>query len=445
MLNSVKTAAQPNRQLLRSSTLIIVTFAIAFYPRILAAAGVPAVVNFLHFACIFLLLGFVLPRIRSRLHVKLSTQLLYGLYALFLAIATSAFWNDAGIINIILSFLLLSEPFIMLLAIVGIRMTPSSTQRFHGWLLAAGLINLLFAYIQYFVLKLQVVGGPDAIKGVFLNQGAGHHVGGAVALTSAVYVLNHPAFGALWLRAFLALSFLPQTFPMSDSKQVVAVFLGSMLLLTLTKIQKIGTAIKYLVISVLAIFGVYWAIVTLFPGLGYWLNFSLLVSSFQAKFSVFSIIHDAFTSPFNWLFGLGPGHTIGRLGWLIPDYAHILKPLGVTATQVTADIFTENDTNHLTNAITGSSMFSLTFSWAGIWGDLGLFGTGAYLYLWWVTWRHICVDNLSKFLVLNMLLFGAIFSWLEEPGYMLFVVSIIGLQWQSRQQKLAEQSAESYP
>jgi hypothetical protein len=421
-----------NRQLLKSSSLIILTFIVAFFPRVLVAIKIPSVVNFLHFACILLLLGFTLPRIRSRLHVQLSTQILYGLYGILLVITASAFWNNAGVLNIVLDFLLLCEPFILLLAIVGLRMSDRSIRRFHWVLIGSGLINLLFAYVQYFVLKVQVVGGPDAIKGVFLNQGAGHHVGGAVALTCAVYIFNQPVIRSLWVKIFLALVFLPQTFPMSDSKQVIVVFLGSMILVVLMKVGKIAEVLKYLVLTGMAIGSVYWIITNLFPDLRYWLNFTLLIDSFGAKFSVFPIINHAFTTPINWLLGLGPGHTIGRLGWLIPDYKGILEPLGITSTPVTAAIFAENDTNPLTNAVTGSSMFSLTFSWAGIWGDLGFLGIGAYLYLWWITWQKICVDHFSKFLVLNMLMFGAIFSWLEEPGYMLFVVSIIGLQWQTR-------------
>jgi hypothetical protein len=390
------------------------------------------VVNFLHFGCILLLLVFTLPRIRSRWQTQISSQILYGLYAILLIISASAFWNNAGVINIVLDFLLLSEPFILLLAIVGLRMNAASVHRFHWVLVGSCVINSWFAYVQYFVLKLQVEGGPDAIKGVFLNQGAGHHVGGAIALTGAVYIFNQPVIRSLWVKIFLAIVFIPQTFPMSDSKQVIVVFLGSMALLTLTKVKKIFEVLKYVVLTLGAIAFVYWVIVNLFPTLGYWLNVPLLIDSFAAKFSAFSIINRFFTSPVNWLIGLGPGHTIGRLGWLIPDYGSILHPLGVTSTPVTAAIFAENDTNPLTNAVTGSSMFSLTFSWAGIWGDLGALGTIAYLYLWWVTWQKIGVDQFSKFLVLNMLIFGGIFSWLEEPGYMLFVVSIIGLQWQTR-------------
>ena len=161
----------------------------------------------------------------------------------------------------------------------------------------------------------------------------------------------------------------------------------------------------------------------------------MFVKGLEAKYSVFYIINSYYHSPLNWLFGLGPGHTIGRLGWLIPDYIQYLQPLGVTSTPITEAIFDVNDTHPLTNAKTGSSMFSLTFSWAGVWGDLGFLGLGVYLYLWYIVWCQLCLDNISKFFLINVLVFGGIFSWMEEPGYMLFIASLIGIHWQEHQLK----------
>lgn len=75
-------------------------------------------------------------------------------------------------------------------------------------------------------------------------------------------------------------------------------------------------------------------------------------------------------------------------------------------------------------------MFSPLFGWAGIWGNLGFLGLAAYLYLSFLVWRKLCLDDFSKFLLLSVFAFGLIFSQMEEPGYMLFVATIIGLQWQ---------------
>jgi hypothetical protein len=35
---------------------------------------------------------------------------------------------------------------------------------------------------------------------------------------------------------------------------------------------------------------------------------------------------------------------------------------------------------------------------------------------------------MTKFLFLTIMVFGGIFAWMEEPGYMLFMMSLIGLR-----------------
>ena len=75
-------------------------------------------------------------------------------------------------------------------------------------------------------------------------------------------------------------------------------------------------------------------------------------------------------------------------------------------------------------------MFSPLFGWAGIWGDVGWLGLISFLYIWWVVWYRLCFDDVSKFIALTPLVFGLIFTQMEEPGYMLYVASIIGLRWQ---------------
>jgi acyl dehydratase len=45
-------------------------------------------------------------------------------------------------------------------------------------------------------------------------------------------------------------------------------------------------------------------------------------------------------------------------------------------------------------------------------------------------WRRLCFDDVSRFFVLSVFVFGLVFSQMEEPGYMLYVTLIIALQWQ---------------
>lgn len=424
---------------LKSSRLVLLAFATAFFSRIIAAVGVPSVVNFLHFLTISVVFGLTLSKTKTKIRSHISKEVLFSLFVLLGMILASALLNSAGAINVALEFLLLGEPFMLLLAIIGIRMTSASIKQFQFWMMLFAFIHLLFFCFQFFITGSE----GDNVKGVFLRQGAGHHVGGAVALTASVYFFAAYRTLPIWVRAFIAIAHAADVV-FSDSKQVVVVFVASLIVLALTKIKNIKEVFKYLAITVIAVGFVYLTAQIVFPSFGYWNDPEKLRASFQAKLSVFSIINAYYTSPFNWLLGLGPGHTIGRLGWLIPDYKEYLQPLGITSyPAVLKAVFTENDTNWLTNAKTGSSMFSLTFSWAGVWGDLGFLGLGAYLYLWFLVWRKLCLDNLSKFLLINMLIFGVIFSWLEEPGYMLFVVSLIGIQWQKHQSGLENNFANN--
>ena len=425
----------PSWYTIKSSNLVLLTFATIFFSRVIAAIGFPPIINFLHFGFVALLCGLTLPKTQIKIWNQISKKIFFGLFILLLIIVASAVLNSAGVINVILDFLLLGEPFVLLLAIISIRMSEKSIKQSRFWLMLFAFIHLVFVYIQHFILHVDAIGGPDEIKGVFLRQGAGHHVGGAVALTAGLYFFLTFRSLSIWLRTFVAVAFAANIV-FADAKQVVVVFLLSIVVILLTKINNFGELLRYFLIASVAGIFVFWAAKIVFAdSFSYWGNPDKFIPAIEVKFSVFPIITSYYHSLLNWLFGLGPGHTIGRLGSLIPDYIKYLKPLGVTSSPVTEAIFYENNTNSLSNAKTGSSMFSLMFSWAGIWGDLGFLGLGAYLYLWFLVWRQVCLDNLSKFFLITVWIFGVIFSWMEEPGYMLFVVSLIGLEWQGRQIK----------
>ncbi|MDY7023576.1 MAG: hypothetical protein SWJ54_19865, partial [Cyanobacteriota bacterium] len=144
-----------------------------------------------------------------------------------------------------------------------------------------------------------------------------------------------------------------------------------------------------------------------------------------ATFRIVPTFYDSVLHP--WL-GLGPGHTVGRLGgWMLGQYDSLLRPLGSTRHIASIEVWRAVGASWLGDQ---SSMFSPLFGWAGIWGDLGWLGLISFLYIWWVVWRRLCFDDVSKFLALTPMVFGLIFTQMEEPGYMLYVGSIIALRWQ---------------
>lgn len=397
--------------------------ALALFPRVLTAVGAPGIIKFAHFGFAISFVALIAPRIES----ETSKRIVVGLMLLLCVLCLSALTNGAGMVNALLDFLLLSEPFLLLLLLIDEPVSPAEWKRFRLALFAFAAIHVAFAYYQTFVL-----GYPgDDVKGVFLEQGAGHHVGGAVALTAAIYLFARSGITSTFLRTALAACFAAVVV-FSDSKQVLAVFLLSLWALSFTRFANLRRLMAYSVIGLVAVGGFVWAATTVWPALSIWLDMTRISVGVEQKLSVFSLMDSYRDSPSDWLVGLGPGHSVGRLGKILPVYYEdFLGPLGATMSPLTGDAHIANQNHWISNSETGSSIWALFFFWAGVWGDLGLLGTAVFLYLWFVVWRHLCVDDLSRFFVLNIMIFGAVYSWLEEPGYMLLVVAFIGLQWQA--------------
>jgi len=424
---------------IRSSALVLIALAISFFPRVVQAVGAPSLVNFVHFAIVPAVCFVVLVQVRTLIRKQISLELLLGILTLLGLMAASAFFNEAGVINLVVDYLLLVEPFLLLLAIISIPASLASLERLRAWVLGFGAINLLFALFQGLVLRLQLQ-NPDYIKGVFIGQGSGHVVGASVSLNFAVYYFV-TAKRPLWVRALLVLAALLHVM-LADAKQVLVVFLAALLVLLFTRLQDIGQVLRYLTLTVAFIGLLIWAANSVFPALATWADIDTLTEGFELKRSVFPIVISYYHSPLNWFLGLGPGHTVGRLGgWMIREYADLLVPLGVTSSPATKAVWQAVSNHWLGDK---SSMYSPLFGWAGIWGDLGLLGLGTYLYLCGVVWFRLCWDDLARFTLLTVVIFGLIFSQLEEPGYMLFVFGLIGLHWQQHQALKEESAADHY-
>lgn len=110
----------------------------------------------------------------------------------------------------------------------------------------------------------------------------------------------------------------------------------------------------------------------------------------------------------------------------------LLNPLGATRTTISDEVWSNMEKSWLAN---GSTMFSPFFGWAALWGDLGILGLSAYFYLYFLIWRYIATDDLSKFQMLSVFVVGFIQAGLQEPGFMLYVAALLGLRWQELQYK----------
>ena len=236
-------------------------------------------------------------------------------------------------------------------------------------------------------------------------------------------------------RRYLVLSFSLVHLVLADAKQVALTFLLGMVLLALVNLGNIRKAVCFLMVGALLIGSFGWAIYT-FPILGAfqtWIRPELYVADGEAtllKTAGIRIILDHYDSALNWLVGLGPGHTVDRLGFtILKQHSYILKPLGATISNVSLEVQAAREASWLGAR---SSFFSPFWGWAAIWGDLGILGLVSYLHLGVVTWRKLCLDDFLKLVLMTVVIHGFIFTQLEEPAYMLFIATLVGLRWQQR-------------
>jgi hypothetical protein len=427
----------------KGSTLVIAAFSTAFYSRIVCSiTRLPSVLNHLHFAIVPLTTAIILATSRPKdpKQISIVWMLLSGLLILFGVMTASALINNAGIINVIFDFLILGEPFMLLMAIICLPMSTASFQRFRKWIVDSSYINMALAFIQWPLLKFNKIsaGGLDAtdgMSGVFFVSGAGNYVSTTVSIYFGLYCLMFATAVPSWIRWGILLSAGLQL-QLSDSKQVLfALLLGWGLLILLT-MKDIGKTITYALSIIIFTIVFYWCVQNLdaFISFKNYLDKDGLYGpdgeATRIKFIAFHIIPTFYQSPLNWLLGLGPGHTAGRLGgWLLKENWAILGPLGATIHPASQALLGEYYGSWLALE---STMFCPLFGWAGIWGDLGWAGLCAYLLLGFIVWCYICVDNLCRFLLLSVAAFGLIFTQMEEPGYMFYTATLIGLRWHEK-------------
>lgn len=435
-LSAYKTTQQ--RGFISSSRLVVIAFATAFFPRILESMGAPAPINFVHFVMvpIVCLLVFLRSRNVSRQQRRLMQSILIGLYLYFAISTASALLNRAGAVNIFLNFMIQSEPFLVLAAIISIPFTAEKLGQFRRWVLGFGLLHLVLALGQFVGLHTGLIAHSrmtldDNVQGVFYLSSGGHVVGATVAFIYSLFYYVTAKEAGLMLRALVLGAGLFEVL-VADAKQVVLVGSIAWIVLIISRTADIKKTLKYTMLATVVLYGFYWCVynveITYLRTFRTWIRPEIYGPNGDAtiqKLLPLRTIPEHYTSLLNWFLGLGPGHTVGRIGgWMIRDYASLLNPLGATRHPVVQTVW-----DYWNNSYLDSSFFSPFWGFAGIWGDVGLLGLGVYVGLWWLLWTRVCLDDLSRFLVLNVLVNGFIFTTMEEPGFMLTIAVLLGLRW----------------
>ncbi|WP_339378255.1 hypothetical protein [Calothrix sp. NIES-2100] len=424
---------------IKNTFLILIAFATAFFPRILNTVGVPSPINFLHFIVVPIVGVIVITktRVKNRKQILLTWTLIFALVLLLAVMTSSALLNSAGLINVLLDFMLLAEPFILLIGIICIPFSLEGLNKFKRWILSFVIIHIFLALSQKILLEVGLLRRngmtmEDNIQGVFYITGGGHVVSAMVAMSFSLYYFFTAKSVSILIRsAFVFAAFLVLLF--ADAKQVLLVYLIAWGCLILINVKDIKLTLQYIIAAIILGYILFWCVQNLpaFRAFNTWIRPEIYGPEGDAtilKTAAFRIIPSYFKSSLNWYLGLGPGHTVGRLGgWMLEDYWNLLGPLGATIHPCSQAVWAVWRGQYL-----DSSFFSPLFGWVAIWGDSGFLGLAAYLYLASIVWRRICLDDFSKLMMLTVMVNGFIFTLMEEPGYMLSIATLIGLRWQEQ-------------
>lgn len=433
-------------QSIKSSVLLLVGFSTVFFSRLLDSAGAPSTINFLHLILIPIIVLIVLfkTRIKNLKQIK-SVQLLLLSLAIFgTSVLASALFNNSGLINCLFSFLLWVEGYIFLCGIISLPLSNHICEKLKTWLFRFSIFHIGLALTQKLLLDVGIMkpgelGIPeDNIQGVFYVSGGGHVVAASVSISFAIYYFSESKNAPTYIKWLVLIASMMQLV-FADAKQVLLVVFVSWVLLILTKIGDIGKLVTYSAAIGVSVAALLWCMenVPAFRSFNTWVRPEIYGPEGEAtllKSSSIRIILSHYENGFNWLFGIGPGHTVDRLGgWMLPKYESLLAPLGATIHPVSNEVWDAVWASWLGKA---SSMFSPLFGWAGLWGDLGILGLVAYFLILLVIWSNICVDDMSKFMLLTVCVNGLIFSQMQEPGFLIYICLLIGVRWHDRKTSL---------
>ncbi|MDF5728063.1 MAG: hypothetical protein PUP92_08475, partial [Rhizonema sp. PD38] len=193
-MNYLPIESNNKKSFIKTSVLILIAYASAFFPRIIQSIGAPSIINFLHFATVPLAFGIAATtaKTKNRNQITIFWELTFGLLLLLCVMISSALLNGAGIINVILDFLLVSECFILLLAIICIPQSDESLTRLRHWVIVFALINLVLAISQAILISIHVLvvykySIEDNVQGVFYLSGAGNYVSVSISICVSLY------------------------------------------------------------------------------------------------------------------------------------------------------------------------------------------------------------------------------------------------------------------
>lgn len=335
--------------------------------------------------------------------------------------------NVAALLSVIYA-VTLAEPFVLLVC-AGLvkhyarrRVYAGEVFRVRSLISHRVFVYLMVGGYALGIIQALLFGGfYDYVKGFFVGAGAGQHVyGGIMAALVIVLIMRFwQAKAFLTQRALLRLAAIGAAVFMvalTDTKQLLAIALVLVALYILGELfSKGGGAVQKL--------GGGLALLTI--GAGGWLYLGYFLTSQWAKIQLgvawkVNTLSDVWRfgrgDALSFLSGFGPGQTVSKLSMMVSDYEGLFRSAGldIMSSNITNNLWDLNQGYWVSNSVTGSSLFSQFFSWAGVVGDTGLLGLLAYLLMIAVSVYATRNSATAGLLWAYFILIGFAFMWLEE-------------------------------
>jgi len=394
--------------------------------RVGVSLGLPPFLNFLHFPLVCG--GAILAWIAPTPAPKTARSLARGMLLLLCVFLLSWAANGGELLRPLFDWLVYMEPFLLVYALLKAPPAPHLSNRY--W----GLIGLIAALqVPFGVWQVLTLGWSDFVQGTFMGQGAGAHIAGGVALLGVLICLAIAVYENYFPKKVVLLVASALLFGIrvvGDAKQAIFAFVPAFFasLLQASKIR-----ISQLIAPLIGACCIFVAAFMVYAPLRLIMNDELISEGASGKVTgVLTVLSFMRRTPAGWLFGIGPGNSVSRVALLTSGGQVALDSplarLGLKVAPTTDELLRAIDSDYISSS---SSAFTTISSWLGLIGDCGPIALSVYLWLGWVLWGAVGSSDwrsiAAKGAILMAAILGGIYSWLEEPGFILMVGTVIGL------------------
>jgi len=409
-------------------TIISVAIFFSFFSRIITFFfPLPNFINLLIFPIIFILFFFI-PSIKENNYITKNFILLVIFFIISLI---SCIINDISLTNFALFLIIVSFPFCLFKFIIHMDQNKFYVKKIHQMLFYFLLINNLISLFQYFILGYRV----DDIKGLFLEQGLGHHINGAINFFYSIYYYSLNRNELSLKKIFFIIFCLFINF-ISDTKSIILVIIFCGILLPILigidilfnplGRKKIKIFLQSMLFSLLLITLIKFvnSFISI-PSISH-VNYEYLRWGFLSKYNFFNLIE--FYSISDYLFGHGPAMVTSKVAYMantLDRYVNLLNTLNFNYSDLTYLIRKIELNNFITNPTTGSSLFQLTFTNGAVLAEVGIIGFIIYFFLIINMFLYFTDDYFSLLICITVFSMSFIFTWFEESIFIVFILTML--------------------